>query len=92
MIGYRVTPGQCNSSAIATALNGPYKPIHFDKYAELEEEALNLKVGSRIEVSNSLWGVGAALAAVNGFFAPFQVNKTGNSDELPPIASSASNC
>ncbi len=31
-------------------------PIHFAKYAELEgEEALKLKVGDRIEVSNGLW-------------------------------------
>lgn len=31
-------------------------PVHFAKYAELEgEEALKLKVGDRIEVSNGLW-------------------------------------
>lgn len=32
------------------------KTVHFAKYAELEgEEALKLKVGDRIEVSNGLW-------------------------------------
>ena len=32
------------------------KAVHFDKYAELDgEEALKLKVGDRIEVSNGLW-------------------------------------
>lgn len=32
------------------------EPVHFAKYAELEgEEALKLKVGDRIEVSNGLW-------------------------------------
>lgn len=32
------------------------KPVHLAKYTELEgEEALKLKVGDRIEVSNSLW-------------------------------------
>jgi hypothetical protein len=32
------------------------QPVHFAKYGELEgEEALKLKVGDRIEVSNSLW-------------------------------------
>ncbi len=32
------------------------KPVHFAKYAEVEgEEALKLKVGDRIEVSNGLW-------------------------------------
>jgi hypothetical protein len=32
------------------------KPVHFAKYAEIErEEALKLKVGDRIEVSNALW-------------------------------------
>ena len=42
-------------------LHGPQwlnrlKPYHFAKYAELEEEeALKLKVGDRIEVSNGLW-------------------------------------
>lgn len=31
-------------------------PVHFTKYAELEgEEALKLKIGDRIEVSNALW-------------------------------------
>ncbi len=32
------------------------KPVHFAKYAEIdEEEALKLKVGDQIEVSNALW-------------------------------------
>lgn len=31
------------------------KPIHLDQYADDGEEALKLKVGDRIEVSNSLW-------------------------------------
>lgn len=31
------------------------KPNHFIKYADEGEEALKLKVGDRIEVSNSLW-------------------------------------
>ena len=32
------------------------KPVHFAKYAEIDgEEALKLKVGDRIEVSNGLW-------------------------------------
>ena len=32
------------------------KPVHFAKYAEIEgEEALKLKVGDRIEISNGLW-------------------------------------
>lgn len=32
------------------------KPIHLDQYAEIEgEEALKLKVGDRIEISNGLW-------------------------------------
>jgi hypothetical protein len=60
------------------------QPIHFGKYAELEgEEALNLKVGSRIEVSNGLWEwVQETGPCSREWFlcTVIQVNETGNGD------------